>query len=80
VTKFAEINRENSDGQAPTFSAFEAHAQASALDCVRRKPSPLRYINHVRRYGAGLFAAACAQDLEGIVAKLAIGRYDRRSG
>ena len=40
------------------------------------KPSSLLYVKHVARSGIDLFGAACAQDLEGVVAKLASGRYD----
>jgi bifunctional non-homologous end joining protein LigD len=35
----------------------------------------LRYVDHVRGRGRALFAAACAHDTEGIVAKWARGRY-----
>ena len=33
-------------------------------------------MQHVKRDGRGLFNAVCQHDLEGIVAKLARGRYD----
>ena len=36
---------------------------------------PLLYVDHVAGRGMDLFQAACASDLEGVVAKLANGRY-----
>jgi bifunctional non-homologous end joining protein LigD len=41
---------------------------------VPKQPSPILYVEHMRE-GVALFEAVCAQDLEGIVAKLATGRY-----
>jgi len=40
-----------------------------------RSPSIL-YVRHVKRDGRALFNAVCEHDLEGMVAKLARGRYD----
>ena len=37
---------------------------------------PLLYVDHIEGRGVDLFKAACEQDLEGIVAKLANGRYE----
>jgi len=37
---------------------------------------PLLYVNHVEHAGVVLFNVACEQNLEGIVAKLANGRYE----
>jgi bifunctional non-homologous end joining protein LigD len=37
---------------------------------------PVLYADHFEARGVGLFKAACDRDLEGIVAKLAAGRYD----
>jgi ATP-dependent DNA ligase len=34
------------------------------------------YVDHIQRRGVDLFAATCGRDLEGIVAKLAGGRYE----
>jgi len=42
---------------------------------VPPQPSPAMYVDHVVGSGIGLLQAACAADLEGIVAKLAAGRY-----
>jgi len=36
---------------------------------------PILYVDHLEGRGVDLFAAACDQDLEGIVAKLANGIY-----
>ena len=38
--------------------------------------SPVLYADHIEARGLDLFEAACSQDLEGIVAKLASGRYE----
>jgi len=38
-------------------------------------PSPLLYVDHIEAHGVRSFEAACQRDLEGIVAKLASGRY-----
>ena len=53
------------------------------LPLVRRKQMlktlvqpPALYVSHVEQHGSPLFAAACSNDLEGIVAKLAKGRYE----
>ena len=37
---------------------------------------PVLYADHIERRGLDLFEAACGRDLEGIVAKLAAGRYE----
>jgi ATP-dependent DNA ligase len=43
---------------------------------ISRLPaSPLRYADHVERYGNVLFQLVCERDLEGIVAKHAFGVY-----
>ena len=42
---------------------------------VPPQPSPVLYLDHVATEGVRLFEAACQRDLEGIVAKLAHGRY-----
>jgi bifunctional non-homologous end joining protein LigD len=39
------------------------------------QPSPVPYVDHVLGLGVALFRAACQQDLEGVVAKLANGLY-----
>ena len=39
------------------------------------QPSPVLYVNHIVGKGVDLFRATCEQDLAGIVAKLASGRY-----
>jgi bifunctional non-homologous end joining protein LigD len=41
----------------------------------QRQRSRLQYLEHVARRGRDLFAAACARDLEGIVAKWARAKY-----
>ena len=38
--------------------------------------SPVLYADHIEARGLDLFQAACSQDLEGIEAKLASGRYE----
>jgi bifunctional non-homologous end joining protein LigD len=48
------------------------------LKAVMPRATPqarLRYVDHVRGRGRALFTAACLADQEGIVAKLASGRY-----
>jgi bifunctional non-homologous end joining protein LigD len=40
-----------------------------------RIESRLLYVDHVREQGTALFTAVCERDLEGVVAKLAKGRY-----
>jgi bifunctional non-homologous end joining protein LigD len=42
-----------------------------------REDSRLLYVDHLERCGSALFHAACARDLEGIVAKWRRGRYER---
>ena len=37
---------------------------------------PVLYVDHFEAHGMDLFKAACDNDLEGIVAKLAAGRYE----
>jgi hypothetical protein len=37
---------------------------------------PVLYVDHIEGRGVGLFEATCGRDLEGIVAKLAAGRYE----
>jgi bifunctional non-homologous end joining protein LigD len=44
-------------------------------EIVPPKPSPLLYVDHVVGTGVDLFEAVCRNDLEGIVAKRADGRY-----
>jgi len=44
-------------------------------DIVPPQPSPLLFVDHVMERGTELYEAACARDLEGIVAKLANGSY-----
>jgi bifunctional non-homologous end joining protein LigD len=44
-------------------------------DIVQPQPSPVLYVDHVVGAGIELFNAVCAQDMEGIVAKLANGFY-----
>ncbi len=39
------------------------------------QPSPVLYVQHITKNGVALFEAACANDLEGVVAKLATGAY-----
>jgi ATP-dependent DNA ligase len=39
------------------------------------QPCPVLYVDHVAHSGVSLFEAVCANDLEGIVAKLAHGLY-----
>jgi len=39
----------------------------------------LLYLDHIQERGCDLFAAACARDLEGIVAKWAAGTYQREN-
>ena len=39
------------------------------------EPTRLLYVDHVEARGRGFFKLACAHDLEGIVGKLASGRY-----
>src|ERR1051325_10168014 len=43
---------------------------------VPPQPSPVLYVDHIAGRGVDLFRAVCEQDVEGIVAKLASGRYD----
>jgi bifunctional non-homologous end joining protein LigD len=38
-------------------------------------PTRLLYVDHVQARGSDFFEVACAYDLEGIVGKLASGRY-----
>jgi hypothetical protein len=42
-----------------------------------RGDSRLLYVDHLERRGSELFRAACARDLEGIVAKWRYGPYER---
>jgi hypothetical protein len=44
---------------------------------VPRADSRLLYVDHLERRVSALFRAACARDLEGIVAKWRHGRYER---
>ena len=37
---------------------------------------PVLYVDHIEGRGVDLFEATCGGDLEGIVAKLAAGRYE----
>jgi bifunctional non-homologous end joining protein LigD len=54
-------------------SLLERKRRLRAL--VPRERSRLRYLDHVRNRGRDLFAAACAWDTEGIVAKWGAGPY-----
>ena len=38
-------------------------------------PGPALYVDHIAAAGVDLFDAVCASDMEGIVAKMAEGRY-----
>ena len=73
--------------KAPTFCAFDLlwlnGRDLRGLPLLERKRLlrkltrwPLLYVDHVAHSGVDLFNAACKQDLEGIVAKLANGRYE----
>jgi ATP-dependent DNA ligase len=42
---------------------------------VPPQPSPVQYVDHVAGDSVALVQAACVRDLEGIVAKMADGRY-----
>src|SRR5690242_654576 len=52
------------------------HEQCHAMPA---QPSPALYVDHIAGRGVELFQAACARDLEGIVAKLAGGAYTPES-
>ena len=54
---------------------MEAVIARSALEGVLAR-TPILYVDHIECCGVDLFEAACSQDLEGIVAKLASGRYE----
>jgi bifunctional non-homologous end joining protein LigD len=82
--QFYELMRRE---KAPTFCAFDLlwlnRRNLRSLPLLERKRllrkltrSPLLYVDHIAHRGADLFKAACAKDLEGIVAKLASGRYE----
>ena len=75
---------------APTFCAFDIlllnGRDLRGLSLVERKRSlqplvkpPLLYVDHIEARGVDLFKSACRLDLEGIVAKLANGRYESRA-
>jgi bifunctional non-homologous end joining protein LigD len=72
---------------APTYCAFDIlwlngrdHRDASLLERKRILSElvrpPILYVDHIESRGVDLFNAACERDLEGIVAKLANGRYE----
>jgi bifunctional non-homologous end joining protein LigD len=82
--QFYELMRRR---MASTYCAFDLLSlngrDLRSLPLLERKrllqtlvKPPLLYVGHVEARGVDLFQAACAQDLEGIVAKLAKGRYD----
>ena len=71
----------------PTYCAFDLMwlngRDLRGLPLLERKrmlgslvPPPLLFVDHIEARGVDLFNAACGQDLEGIVAKLANGRYE----
>jgi bifunctional non-homologous end joining protein LigD len=51
----------------------ERKEQLRAL--IPPQPSPALYVDHVTASGVRLFDAVCANDMEGVVAKLAAGKY-----
>src|SRR5579859_6116215 len=72
---------------APTYCAFDIlwlnGRDLRATPLLERKVMlkrvirpPLLCVDHIEGRGLDLFNAACEQDLEGIVAKLANGRYE----
>jgi bifunctional non-homologous end joining protein LigD len=82
--QFFELMRRR---MAPTYCAFDLvwlnGRDLRGLPLLERKRllrglvrPPLLYVDHVEAVGIALFHAACEQDLEGVVAKLASGRYD----
>ena len=52
-----------------------SRAEASAAPTDPSVPTRLLYVDHVLARGRDFFEVACAHDLEGIVGKLASGRY-----
>ena len=82
--QFYELMRRK---MAPTFCAFDLlwlnGRDLRVLPLLERKRHlqqlirpPLLFVDHVESRGVDLFRAACDRDLEGIVAKLANGRYE----
>lgn len=82
--QFYELMRRK---MAPTFCAFDLlwlnGRDLRALPLLERKRAlrrilrlPLLFVDHIEARGVDLFKAACEQDIEGIVAKLAHGRYE----
>lgn len=82
--QFYELMRRQT---APTFCAFDVlwlnGRDLRGMPLLDRKRAlrrlvrpPLLYVDHIEARGAELFHAACKQDLEGIVAKLAAGHYE----
>jgi|SRR6516225_1929059 ATP-dependent DNA ligase len=57
---------------------MEAVIARGALEAFLVRP-PILYVDHIESSGLDLFEAACSQDLEGIVAKLASGHYEPES-
>jgi bifunctional non-homologous end joining protein LigD len=49
--------------------------KAALRRLIPPQPSPALFVDHVAGSGIDLFEAACANDLEGIVAKLARASY-----
>lgn len=43
---------------------------------VPPQPSPVLYVDHIAACGVEFFRVVCEQGMEGIVAKLASGRYE----
>jgi ATP-dependent DNA ligase len=50
-------------------------AEAAVADLIPSVPTRLMYVDHVLARGKDLFDVACLHHLEGIVGKLASGRY-----
>ena len=82
--QFYELMRRK---MAPTFCAFDLlwlkGRDLRGLPLLERKRRlrqlvrpPLLFVDHIEARGVDLFKAACEQDLEGIVAKFANGRYE----
>jgi bifunctional non-homologous end joining protein LigD len=82
--QFYELMRRR---MAPTYCAFDVlwlnGRDLRSNPLVERKTilkrlvrPPLLYVDHMHRRGVDLFNAACGEDLEGVVAKLANGIYE----
>ncbi len=52
-----------------------AHRKRRLRQLIPSVPTRLLYVDHVQTCGRDFFQVACAHDLEGIVGKLASGRY-----